>query len=370
MIEISEYSEIIIWGASFPPSQTDGDATSHGRAIEKLQDILKEKGVWGNIVCIVDSNKSLWGKERLGVLIKNPLEILQHPTALVIINTISVVAVQKAIENLGIKNDYAIIPYYFYHGTVDHEYSNEVAKQDVIKNGSKIKDLYNEDDTRTRRYLDIILSMRLKGKDELYSKMDYEGTGESLAYFCDEELAPKGDVTYIDVGAYDGNSIAPVLHFYGNSLKRCIAFEPDEKSKRQLVNFLKKEKMSDITSVFPYALGNEDATIRFSSAGQMGQVSEDGDVVLEQRVFDNIPNIEVVGDAMVKMDIEGAEMGALRGMEHFIKKQQPYLAICLYHNEKDLFEIANYIKSLNPGYRLYLRGGVASRMLGSTGAAF
>ena len=75
-------------------------------------------------------------------------------------------------------------------------------------------------------------------------------------------------------------------------------------------------------------------------------------------MFDNLPNNAIVGDAMVKMDIEGAEMGALKGMAKFIKEQEPYLAICIYHKEQDLHEIAAYIKMLNPEYRLYIRGGL------------
>lgn len=60
---------------------------------------------------------------------------------------------------------------------------------------------------------------------------------------------------------------------------------------------------------------------------------------------------------MVKMDIEGAELSALRGMKCFIKQYEPYLAICLYHKEEDIYEIPRYIKELVPSYRLYLRGG-------------
>ena len=62
-------------------------------------------------------------------------------------------------------------------------------------------------------------------------------------------------------------------------------------------------------------------------------------------------------DYFVKMDIEGSEMDALRGGESFIKEKRPNLAVCLYHKDKDLIQIPQYIKSIVPDYELHLVGG-------------
>lgn len=359
MTDLSKYDEIIIWGASFPPGNNPrgGGATSHGRAIESLRNLLEAHGYWDKVICIVDSNEAFHGKRRLGISVESPSSVLEHPKALVIVNTVSVKAIQSAMKTMGIKNDYLIIPYYFYDGTLDHRYSNETAKQDVKNHEAQIRDLYNLEDARTKRYLEIILSMRKKGEDDLYLPEYYEGTGENVAYFCDPELAPEGEVTFIDVGAYTGDSFVPVQSFYGGRMRKYIGFEPDENSLKKLKQCIKEQNTQAEIEIFPYALGLEDREIRFLNAGVTSAVSENGEVVLEQKVFDNLPDAEIIGDAMVKMDIEGAELGALQGMQNFIKEHQPYLAICLYHKEQDLFEIADYIKSLNSGYRLYIRGG-------------
>ena len=56
----------------------------------------------------------------------------------------------------------------------------------------------------------------------------------------------------------------------------------------------------------------------------------------------------------VKLDIEGSELGALRGAESAIRRDRPKLAISLYHRPEDFFSIPTWIASLNLGYKLYL----------------
>lgn len=48
MMDLSIYKEIIIWGGSFPQGMVEGDATSHGRAIESLQELLEANNYWNS----------------------------------------------------------------------------------------------------------------------------------------------------------------------------------------------------------------------------------------------------------------------------------------------------------------------------------
>ena len=63
----------------------------------------------------------------------------------------------------------------------------------------------------------------------------------------------------------------------------------------------------------------------------------------------NAPHID-----FIKMDIEGSELGALRGAEATIRRWRPKLAISLYHRPEDFFSIPSWIDSLGIGYRLFL----------------
>jgi len=57
----------------------------------------------------------------------------------------------------------------------------------------------------------------------------------------------------------------------------------------------------------------------------------------------------------VKMDIEGAELQALKGCANTIRRFKPKLAITVYHDFKDFWEIPQYLDSLGLGYEFYLR---------------
>jgi FkbM family methyltransferase len=57
---------------------------------------------------------------------------------------------------------------------------------------------------------------------------------------------------------------------------------------------------------------------------------------------------------LIKMDIEGAEMNALKGSVITLEKFKPKLAISVYHKPDDMYTITMFLNSLNLGYKFYL----------------
>jgi len=64
----------------------------------------------------------------------------------------------------------------------------------------------------------------------------------------------------------------------------------------------------------------------------------------------NLPKVD-----FIKMDIEGAELQALKGAEECIRKFRPKLAISIYHKPEDFWTIPKYIADLGMEYRFALR---------------
>ena len=57
----------------------------------------------------------------------------------------------------------------------------------------------------------------------------------------------------------------------------------------------------------------------------------------------------------IKMDVEGAELKALQGAKNVIQKYTPKLAISIYHNPEDIFEIPTCILDMVPDYDFWIR---------------
>ncbi len=94
--------------------------------------------------------------------------------------------------------------------------------------------------------------------------------------------------------------------------------------------------------------------LRFSKNGNAGsRITAHGATKI---YVDSIDHMHAkVRVTLIKMDIEGSEMAALKGAEKIIKRDRPKLAVCIYHNPEDIFEIPFLIKKLVPEYKLYIR---------------
>lgn len=57
---------------------------------------------------------------------------------------------------------------------------------------------------------------------------------------------------------------------------------------------------------------------------------------------------------LIKLDVEGAELAALRGGERTIAAHSPRLIVCLYHRPRDLYEIPLWLMEKFPAYEIHL----------------
>jgi len=172
-------------------------------------------------------------------------------------------------------------------------------------------------------------------------------------YFI-KELNLGKDEVFIDCGAFIGDTIDPFLSRC-KEYRRIIAFEPDSNNFEKLRN--KYGNNSKITLINT-AVNDKDGEVLFLANGSLSsKMVEAGhnDIVTNTISAKSIDNLGLEKVSFIKMDIEGAELNALKGAEKTILRDKPKLAICIYHSDEDMIRIAEYIRNLIPEYKLYIR---------------
>jgi FkbM family methyltransferase len=146
----------------------------------------------------------------------------------------------------------------------------------------------------------------------------------------------------VDGGAYVGAFSIYAAKIVGDGGK-VIAFEPDAKNYKLLLKNIKLNKSKNIIPINK-GLWRNSTTLRFrSSSGeasslifdenQNGHINQDGNIIdVEVTSLDDeleLLNIKKVD--FIKMDIEGAEVEAVKGAKRLLKNNYVNLAIASYH---------------------------------------
>lgn len=179
-----------------------------------------------------------------------------------------------------------------------------------------------------------------------YTAFDYNGQ-----YF-DEMVKPHKDEIFLDIGSFDADTTVRFSHWCSQEYKKIYLFEPDKTSLEVCKKAILKNQIQNVEYI-PYAAWDKKETLKFHSNGFSSAITESGEIEIEtDRIDDLIGDIPVT---FIKMDIEGAELNALKGAEKLIRKYKPTLAISLYHKPEDIISLPLYIKQIVPEYQLYLR---------------
>lgn len=156
-----------------------------------------------------------------------------------------------------------------------------------------------------------------------------------------------GNGTYVDVGAYTGDTAEEYLA-YSPECSRLVCFEPDIRSYNKL---LKRDLPR--TDAFNGAAGKEEGEILFSGGGGRSSSTGKGNVTVKVMSIDGTVGEERV--TCIKIDAEGDERNVLTGARKTVYKNRPALNVSLYHRTGDLWEIPLLIHGTDPNYKLYIR---------------
>lgn len=177
---------------------------------------------------------------------------------------------------------------------------------------------------------------------------------ERPQYFDGDVIKAYANEVVADVGGYIGDSAQVLLKTpeAEGKIKRIYLYEPNRDNMEQAKINLRK---SEAEVIFRRAgVSDRRGSLFITSKGSGSRLTAD-----EQRAnkVDIVTLDEDIEERLtfIKMDIEGSEKAALQGCQRHICEDIPKLAICVYHKLDDVWWLPQYIKSLNPKYKFYLR---------------
>ena len=318
------------------------------RKIDRLGILLLIPG--GYIGC-VDRDPKKWDVDQK---IYAPSFLAKHPEAKVVITSFDIEGIAKYIRQQGWMNEIFVYPYWRYPFFFD---AGEDPRDWAEANREKLLQIYDSCDPCNLAYIEELVRQRRMDfapirLQDLWDYLPYE------RYFVDGALVShQGDVTFVDCGAYDGDTIAAFWQSVGERLRRVYAFEPSSENYRSLRQNLRHLGLLAQTESFCCGVSDRRGRARFTENKTMSFIDSKGVTEIDLCRLDDCVG-EVEGHLYIKMDIEGFEVPALQGAAHLIEKHHPYMAICTYHKWNDYIEIPETIKSIRADYDFYLRGGM------------
>ena len=186
-----------------------------------------------------------------------------------------------------------------------------------------------------------------------------------------------GEETYLDLGAYNGDTVQEFLQLTRGRYKKIVALEPDPKNYKKLTDFVRQYELKNVTCLQAGVwndcgslelTGNGGRQSTFWEADRSGfatqNLSQTGSMkkkIKKQQV--TVVSVDTVlgndhADYM-KFDVEGVEKEALEGAAGHLAPDGngalPKLLVAAYHHDEDLFALPLLLWKLQPEYKIYLR---------------
>ena len=176
-------------------------------------------------------------------------------------------------------------------------------------------------------------------------------------YFALPEFCTRSEKEiFVDCGAFVGDTIEDYIFTHGGTFGKIFAFEPDS------INFAAMATRVERLNI-EWALPKNKIQLVDAGAGRKTKHAALSSMISEQENSggDSI-KIYALDDFLaeqkidfLKADIESFELDMLQGAEKIIRRDLPKMAICIYHNASDMYQILLWLAKLDLGYKFSIR---------------
>ena len=311
-----------------------------GEGGRKTKALLEKAGV--TPAFFSDSDARKWGRLVAGLPVIPPVCIAELPHPHVVISASDTSAIARSLRAIGVEGIEARL--YLMLQTIPYR-DAFLRNQDELE---RVRALLA--DARSLHTFDALCAHAFSLNAALLSSVC-----EPRQYFFGEPFAVhQGDV-FVDVGAWQGDTLRAVLRRFGARFHSVHCFEPNAESCAALRAFIRARHLCGKVFAHPVAVGDAPGRAYFSGTGTGYHRSGEG----EQGASVAMTTLDAVFARsrvdFIKFDIEGAEPEALRGAQKIITRGLPRLAVCIYHAPEHFWEIPLMLAKMVPEYTFYLR---------------
>lgn len=215
----------------------------------------------------------------------------------------------------------------------------------AVANRERLECVYNRlADEQSKKVFKNAVMYKLTGKTEYI--FDCETPPDEI---YENILKLNNNEIYFDLGAYRGDTIEEFL-LQVSDYNKIVAVEPDLKTYNKLCNAT--QIIENITNINA-CVSDIDGETRFDMQHSRGSSIGQGNGCIKSITIDTLA--KDFTPTYIKMDIEGAEVAAVKGGADTISNLKPKMQIAAYHRSEDLFAVPESVIKLRNDYKIYLR---------------
>ena len=248
----------------------------------------------------------------------------------------------KGISNVQVFELFTILLQDFFPKSFYNEMLDDVERHDILQKFDQVIPSLHDDESQ--HVMKIIRDI-IAAQDNTDNHKFIEIASDEDCYFISDICASLPEQPIIvDCGGFTGDLMV-ALEKHGIKYKKVFSFEPNPRLYDEMCENVRRNHLEDRFIPFHKGVWDREgnAYLNFSEddiAGGKLNLSKHGTRV-GVIAIDNFFKQQPID--FIKMDIEGAELHALRGGIMTIHRDRPILAISLYHSPHDVVDIPTYL---------------------------
>ena len=305
-------------------------------------DFLRNEGV--KVLCFIDKNRAKWSQLFHGLKIFSPESENVPDDACVLITARHKV---RDIINEYSSCSWQMMSFEAFY-CIEHQQDYFHVRDNIF------------DENLSKETLNALMFSMLTG-----SKKPCMDMMVNDMYFCLPEFSGTFFETFVDAGAYVGDTVERFIWKNLGDFEKIYAFEPGQKQFKSMENRierLKREWGLDEKRIllFNKGLSSDSRDMTFQNTTDVlfsSYALVDANANEDNKITTCTLDDVLAGEkgSFIKADVEGMEIPLLWGGKSSIQAWHPKMALCAYHYPCDLFMIPRVVRSFYEGYCFKLR---------------